>query len=96
MKINFKEHFADRLDNHVGYLASVSIEQARKFETELLNQINQIPIDPYHYPKSVYFEGDNIRDLNFKGNTFVFRITDSAIEFFGLVKNQDSLNNNRT
>lgn len=95
MKTNFKEHFADRLDNHVGNLASVSIEQARKFETELLNQINQITSDPYHYPKSVYFEGDNIRDLNFKGNTIVFRITDSSIEIFGLVKNQDSLNNNR-
>lgn len=96
MKINFKEHLADRLDSHIGYLARISIEQARKFETDLLNQINQIPFDPYHYPKSVYFEGDNIRDLYFKENTIVFRITDSAIEIFGLVKNQDSLNNSRT
>lgn len=86
MKIVFKDQSVNRLDYHVVELASKSIDQARSFKTELINQINQILLNPYNYPRSIYFEVDNIRDLSFKEHLIVFRITDTAIEILGIVK----------
>ena len=90
MKIIFKESFIVRLENQIEYIASDSPAEARKFKTELLNRIKQIPFNPFQNRKSVYFEDNNIRDLIFKGYTIVYRITDTAIEIFGFVKYQES------
>jgi plasmid stabilization system protein ParE len=91
MKIIFKESFIIRLEHQVEYIAADSPARARKFKTELLNRIKQIPSNPYQNRKSVYFEENNIRDLIFKGYTIIFRITDTTIEVFGFVKYQSSL-----
>jgi plasmid stabilization system protein ParE len=88
MKIIFKESFIRRLENQVEYIAPDSPVQARKFKTELLNKIKQIPLNPTQNRKSVYFEDNTIRDLIYKGYTIVYRITDTAFEIFGFVKYQ--------
>lgn len=90
MKIIFKESFVLRLENQVDYIAADSPTRARKFKTELLNRIKKIPSNPTQNRKSVYFEDTNIRDLIFKGYVIVYRITETSIEIFGLVKYQDS------
>jgi plasmid stabilization system protein ParE len=89
MKIIFKESFVRRLENQVEYIAADSPSRARKFKTDLINRIKQIPSNPTQNRKSVYFEDNNIRDLIFKGYVIVYRITEANIEIFGFVKYQD-------
>ena len=88
MKILFKDTFIDRLESQIEYISIDSIARARKFKSEILKKINEIPSNPYQYRKSIYFEEESIRDLIFKGYTIVFRITDESIEVFGFVKYQ--------
>lgn len=90
MKIIFKESFINRLENQVEYIARDSPARARKFNKELFARIRQIPLNPYQYRKSIYFDNIQIRDLIFKGYTIVFRINTKTIEVFGFVKFQDS------
>jgi len=88
MKIVFKDTFASRLESQLEYIAFDSPTRARKFKSDLLNRIKEIPTNPYQYRKSIYFEDETIRDLIFKGYTIVFRITEERIEIFGFVKYQ--------
>ena len=88
MRIVFKDTFLNRLENQIEYISLDSIKQARKFKSDLLNRIKEIPSNPYQYRKSIYFQQDDIRDLIFKGYTIIFRITHEKIEVFGFVKYQ--------
>jgi len=88
MKIVFKDTFIVRLENQIEYIALDSPKRARKFKTELLKRIKEIPTNPYKYRKSIYFKEESIRDLIFKGYTIVFRITSEKCEVFGFLKNQ--------
>lgn len=88
MKIVFKDTFIIRLENQIEYISLDSPKRARKFKSEILNRIKEIPTNPYRYRKSIYFEEESIRDLIFKGYTIVFRIADENIEIFGFVKYQ--------
>lgn len=90
MKIVFKDSFLNRLENQIDYIAQDSLARARRFKSELLSRIKEIPNNPYRYRKSIYFNSDDIRDLIFKGYTVVFRITEDRIEVFGFVKYQNS------
>ncbi len=91
MRIIYKESFAIRLENQIGFIAKDSPQQARKFKNELISAIQKIPLNPYQYRKSVYFESNQIRDLVFKGAVIVFRIYDDKIEVFGYIKFQNSV-----
>lgn len=88
MKIVFKDTFIIRLESQIEYISLDSPKRARKFKSEILNRIKEIPTNPYRYRKSIYFEEESIRDLIFKGYTIVFRIADENIEIFGFVKYQ--------
>jgi plasmid stabilization system protein ParE len=89
MKIIFKESFLNRLEKQVDYISCDSPARARKFNKELITRIRQIPLNPWQYRKSIYFDDIQIRDLIFNGYTIVFRITDTAIEVFGFIKFQN-------
>jgi plasmid stabilization system protein ParE len=86
MKILLKSSFVDRLENQVEYIAKDSPNRARKFYLDLIKEVKNIPPNPYRFRKSVYFEDSTIRDLIFKGYTFVFKINEEVIEVFGFVK----------
>ena len=88
MKIVFKETFLHRLESQIDYISRDSITRAKKFKSDLLRKIKEIPENPYIYRKSIYFEDENIRDLIFKGYTVVFRVTVERVEIFGFVKHQ--------
>jgi plasmid stabilization system protein ParE len=88
MKIVFKDTFIIRLENQITYISLDSPKRARKFKSDLLNRIKEIPSNPYRHRKSIYFEDEYIRDLIFKGYTIVYRITEENIEVFGFVKYQ--------
>ena len=89
MKILFKESFVIRLEKQIQYISLDSPIRTQKFKTELLLRIKEIPKDPYHHRKSIYFNDEMIRDMVFKGYTIVFRINQDIIEIFGFVKFQN-------
>ena len=63
MKIFFKDTFTQRLGIQIEYIALDSPKRARKFKSELLDRINEIPLYPYRYRKSIYFNDETVRDL---------------------------------
>jgi plasmid stabilization system protein ParE len=88
MKVIFKKTFIVRIESQIEYISLDSPIRARKFKSDLLGRIKEIPTNPYRYRKSIYFEDESIRDLIFEGYTIVFRITKDNIEVFGIVKYQ--------
>ncbi len=88
MRVVFKDTFIIRIESQIEYISLDSPFRARKFKSDLLKRIKEIPTNPYRYRKSIYFEDKTIRDLIFKGYTIVFRITEDKIEVFGIVKYQ--------
>jgi plasmid stabilization system protein ParE len=87
MKILFKDTFVSRLEKQIDFISIDNPGNARKFKSELLSKIKEIPSNPYRYRKSIYFDDPTIRDLIYKGYTIVFRISEN-IEIFGFVKFQ--------
>ncbi|NVO10724.1 MAG: type II toxin-antitoxin system RelE/ParE family toxin [Bacteroidales bacterium] len=92
MKVIFKDTFLHRLESQIEYISLDSPVRARKFTSDLLKRIKEIPKNPFRYRKSIYFEDETIRDLIYKGYTIVFRITEESIEVFGFVKYQNEPN----
>ena len=90
MRIVFKDTFLTRLENHLEFINLDSPKRARKFKNDILARIKAIPINPYQYRKSIYFDDNSIRDIIYKGYTIVFRISSEQIEIFGFVKQQKS------
>jgi plasmid stabilization system protein ParE len=90
MKILFKESFVEKLGKQLEYISLDSPKSAQYFKNELLRLIREIPLNPYKYRKSIYFDDQYIRDLIYKGYTIVYRINKDTIEVFGFVKYQQS------
>ena len=90
MKIVYKESFVIRLEKQLEFIKKDNPTAAKKFKKELLKRIKSIPVNPYIFRKSIYFEDNSIRDLIFKGYTVVFRIVEKQIEVFGFVKFQEN------
>lgn len=88
MKIKVLKSFRDKLNHQVEFIAKDKPGAARKFKTEILRRIKEIPQMPFKNRKSIFFEKDEIRDLVFKGYIIVYRINyaDDSIEVFGFTK----------
>jgi len=88
MKIKFSKSFAQRLNDQVDYIANDKPSAARKFKTEIIARIKQIPQVPYGNRKSIFFDRNDIRDLIYKGYLVVYKINEAekSIEVFGFVK----------
>jgi hypothetical protein len=69
MKVVFKDTFLNRLESQLEYISLDSPMRARKFKSDPLQRIIEIPQKPYSYRKSIYFDDLKIRDLIFKGYT---------------------------
>ncbi len=88
MKIKVLKSFRDKLNHQIEFIAKDKPGAARKFKTEILRRIKEIPQMPLKNRKSIFFERDEIRDLVFKGYIIVYRINydDDSIEVFGFTK----------
>ncbi|MFC2089149.1 type II toxin-antitoxin system RelE/ParE family toxin [Bacteroidota bacterium] len=64
---------------------------ARKFKSEILKRIREIPDMPYANRKSIFFDRDDIRDLIFKGYIVVYKVDaeEGIITIFGFSKYRD-------
>jgi len=65
-------------------IACDSPARAKKFNKDLITRIRQIPLNPWQYRKSIYFDDIEIRDLIFKGYTIVFRVTEQLLKYLVL------------
>jgi len=74
VKIIGTEEYQKELLAILKYIAKDKISASRKFKQDLNIQINQIPIFPYKYRPSLYFDNENIRDMTFKRYTINYEI----------------------
>ncbi len=91
MRIKISRSFRDRLNDQVDYIAGDKPAAARKFKSEIMSRIRQIPQMPYKHRKSIFFDREDIRDLIYKGYVVVYKIneTDKVIEVFGFSRYQE-------
>jgi plasmid stabilization system protein ParE len=93
MKLNITKSFRDKLNDQVEYIAKDKPFAARKFKTDILKEIREVPKMPYKCRKSIFFDRDDIRDLVFKGYIVVYKVNkqNKSIEVFGFNKYEDDL-----
>lgn len=91
MKLRILKSFRDKLDEQVRYIAEDKPGAARKFKTDILKRIKEVPSMPYACRRSIFFERDDIRDLVFKGYVIVYKVDDSekVVTVFGFSKYKD-------
>ena len=88
MKLRILKSFGEKLNDQVDYIAQDKSGAARKFKSDLLGRIKEIPKMPYANRKSIFFDRDDIRDLIFKGYIVVYKVDDEngIITVFGFAK----------
>jgi len=92
MRLKVLSSFKDKLNSQVEYIAKDNPFAARKFKSELISRIKEIPQMPYIHRKSIFFDRDDIRELIYKGYIIVYKVNDNdgVIEVFGLVKHEEN------
>ena len=66
--------FILNLKDILRYISKDSKNRAKKFNTNLFKQINNLINMPYKFRKSYYYDDENIRDMVFKGYTIPYLI----------------------
>ncbi|MCF8372863.1 MAG: type II toxin-antitoxin system RelE/ParE family toxin [Bacteroidales bacterium] len=91
MKLRISKSFSTKLNLQIEYIARDKPLAARKFKTEIIKRIKEIPKMPFINKKSVFFDSKEIRDLIFKGYIVVYKIDEAkdTIEVFGFTKYED-------
>jgi plasmid stabilization system protein ParE len=93
MKVSFEAKFIEKLNDQVRYISKDKPQAARKFKTDLIENLRKDLKNPFNFQKSRFFKDENIRDYVFKGYTSVYEINvqQKIIIVFGLIKNKESL-----
>ena len=88
MKVKIAAIFYKKFLKQIDYISNDKPVAARKFKSDILEKLKELPLMPYRNRKSVFYEEDNIRDLIFKGYIIVYRVNDEdkEIEVFGFIK----------
>jgi len=74
MKIIYNPIFENELLQIVNYIAEDNPNASIKFALELEKSILDIPIFPFKYKPSSYFNDKNIGDMTFKKYTVVYEV----------------------
>lgn len=88
MRIEFLESFVEKLDKQLAYIAQDKPFAARKFKSELFQQIKLLAAHPFLHKKSIYFNREDVRDMTFKGYTIVYKVDEkeNLISVFAFLK----------
>ena len=88
MKLRILKSFRDKLNEQVEYIAQDKPGAARKFKTDVLKRIKEIPSMPFACRRSIFFDREDIRDLIFKGYIIVYKVDESkgVTTVFGFTK----------
>jgi plasmid stabilization system protein ParE len=92
MRLKILLSFKDKLNDQVEFIARDKPSVARKFKSEIIDRIKEIPQMPFKHRKSIFFDRDDIRDLIYKGYIVVYKINekDNTIEVFGFTKYEEN------
>ncbi|NOQ30470.1 MAG: type II toxin-antitoxin system RelE/ParE family toxin [Helicobacteraceae bacterium] len=74
MRIINNPDFSKELKEILKYIANDKPTASRKFSKELKENIKNIPINPYMYPPSQYFNDKDVRDMTYKKYTIVYQV----------------------
>lgn len=93
MRLKILLSFKDKMNDQVEFIARDKPGAARKFKSEIIGRIKEIPQMPFKHRKSIFFDRDDIRDLIYKGYIVVYKINerDNTIEIFGFTKYEENL-----
>ena len=88
MRLRILKSFGDKLNDQVNYIAQDKPGAARKFKSDIIKRIKEIPKMPYACRKSIFFDREDIRDLMFKGYIVVYKVDkdNEFITVFGFTK----------
>jgi len=92
MKLRITRTFSSRLNSQIDFIARDKPEAARKFKTEVLKLIREIPSMPYKNWKSIFFEDQEIREEIYKGYLILYKIDkhEEGIVVFGFTKFEEN------
>jgi plasmid stabilization system protein ParE len=74
MKIIYNPIFENELLQIVNHIAKDKPNASIKFAIELEKSILDIPIFPFKYKPSTYFNDKNVRDMTYKKYTVVYEV----------------------
>lgn len=92
MRIRLSESFNAKLKDQVRYISKDKPGASRKFKTDLMSRIGEIPLMPFKNRKSIFFNDEEIRDLIFKGYiiTYLINKDENFIDVFGFTKYKEN------
>lgn len=92
MKLKVLTSFKEKLNIQVDFIAKDKPFAARKFKSEIISRIKEIPQMPYMHRKSIFFDREDIRELIHKGYIIVYKVNEKecAIEVFGFTKYEEN------
>ena len=74
MKIIYNPIFENELVQIISHIAEDKPNASIKFALELEKSILNIPIFPFKYKASSYFDDKNVRDMTYKKYTVVYEV----------------------
>ncbi len=74
MKIIYNPNFENELLHIVNHIAEDKPNASINFALELEKSILDIPIFPFKYKPSFYFDDKNVRDMTYKRYTVVYEV----------------------
>ena len=74
MKIIYNPIFENELLHIINHIAEDKPISSIKFALELEKSILNIPIFPFKYKPSSYFDDKNVRDMTYKRHTVVYEV----------------------
>ena len=88
MKVRVFPSFRTKLLNQLVFIAQDKPGAARKFRSDIFDEIKKLSLMPYKNRQSIFFEESSVRDLIFKGYVIVYNINElkGEIEVFGFIK----------
>ncbi len=91
MKIRLSESFRKKFRKQIEFIANDKRVAARKFRSDILSRIEEIPKMPFKNKRSVYYNDDLIRELTFKGYTIIYKVDEinNEIVVFGFIKYEE-------
>ncbi len=86
MRIIYDPKFVSKIKEIRDYIAKDSETRADLFLTDLQSHIEDIPVFPYKFRQSKWFNDEDIRDLVFKGYTIPYWIEKDKIVVLDIFK----------
>ena len=74
MKIVTTSLYEEQLKEILSFLAQKNYEETKKFKIYLDTILINIPTKDKKYKKSIYFENENIKDVEYQGCTVIFYV----------------------